>query len=165
MPERDKLDELVGQWRSERPDLDSEVMASIGRLLVVASLIDRRLNAFAAAHDLDRGQGDVLFSLRRAGAPYRLAPSELVASLLVTSGTMTNRLDRLQERGLIERLANPDDRRGMDVQLTVKGLELVDELVPGHIENERRMLEPLTKRERGELDRIARKLLAHLQRS
>jgi DNA-binding MarR family transcriptional regulator len=162
MADRDKLDELIDQWRVERPDLEPEVMATVGRVLTVAALIDRRLGAAAAEHGLDRGQGDVLFSLRRSGKPYRLSPSELVASMLVTSGTMTNRLDRLEAKGLIERRPNPEDRRGMDVQLTAKGLRLVDGLITEHVANEEEMLSSLGARDRDQLDRILRKLLAGL---
>jgi DNA-binding MarR family transcriptional regulator len=158
----DRIDELVAQWHAERPDLDVEVMAVVARLLAVGALIGRRLDAFAAEHGLDRGQGDVLFTLRRAGKPYRLSPSGLAQSLLVTSGTMTNRLDRLEQRGLITRVPNPSDRRGLDVQLTDQGFRLVEELVGEHVENERRMLEPLGARDREQLVRITRKLLAHL---
>jgi DNA-binding MarR family transcriptional regulator len=158
----DRIDELVAQWRSERPDLDVDVMAVVARLLAVGALVGRRLDEFAARHGLDRGQGDVLFTLRRAGAPYRLSPSRLAQSLLVTSGTMTNRLDRLEERGLVERVANPSDRRGLDVQLTTAGLRLADGLVAEHVANEQQMLEPLSERERADLVRITRKLLAHL---
>lgn len=163
MSDRDRLDELIDQWKAERPDLDPEVMASVGRIGAVSSLIGKRLSEAAASRGLDTGQGDVLFTLRRAGKPYRLSPSELVASLLVTSGTMTNRLDRLEGMGLIERRPNPEDRRGMDVQLTGKGLRLVDEIIPEHLANETKILEPLTQRERDQLDRLMRKLLAGLQ--
>lgn len=163
MAHRDKLDEMIDQWRAEKPDLEVGVMASAGRILAVAGQIDRRLGAAAAEHGLDRGQGDVLFTLRRAGRPYRLSPSELVASLLVTSGTMTNRLDRLERQGLIERRPNPEDRRGMDVQLTKKGLGLVDELIPQHVRNEKQMLDVLSANDRDQLDRIMRKLLGHLE--
>ena len=162
MADRDKLDELIDQWKVERPDLEPEVMATVGRVLTVAALIDRQLGAAAGEHGLDRGQGDVLFTLRRSGKPYRLSPSELVASMLVTSGTMTNRLDRLEAQGLIERRPNPEDRRGMDVQLTTKGLRLVDDLITEHVENEEEMLSSLGAKDRDQLDRIMRKLLAGL---
>lgn len=162
MDDPDRLDQLAAQWAAERPDLDHEVMATVGRLLAIGTLVGRRLDAMAAAHGLDRGQGDVLFTLRRAGEPYRLAPSRLASSLLVTSGTMTNRLDRLEQRGLIARRPNPGDRRGMDVELTEEGRELVDRLVGEHVANEQEMLEPLTRTEREQLVRITRKLLAHL---
>jgi DNA-binding MarR family transcriptional regulator len=137
-------------------------MAVVARLLVVAELINRRLGEAAADHGLDRAMGDVLFTLRRAGAPYRLSPTELASSLLVTSGTMTNRLDRLERRELIERIPNPEDRRGMDVQLTVAGRELADALVGEHVANERAMLDPLSAGDREALVRATRKLLSHL---
>ena len=161
--DRDALDALAGQWADERPDLDTSVMALVGRLLVVAGLIRRELEAFAAERGVQVGEADVLFTLRRAGAPYRLAPSQLASSLLVTSGTMTNRLDRLERRGLVRRRANPADRRGLDVELTAKGRRLVDAAIGEHVANEERMLAPLTPPERRELARLCRKLLAHLQ--
>lgn len=163
-PPTDRIDELVAQWRRERPDLEVEVMALVGRLLAVAGLIGRRLDAFAAELGLDRGQGDVLLTLRRAGAPYRLAPSRLSESLLVTTGTMTHRLDRLEARGLIRRVANPTDRRGRDVELTPDGLSLTDEAVTRHVANEAQMLAPLSASDREALARITRVLLAHLGR-
>lgn len=162
MPERDQLDDLIDQWKGEKPELEPGVMASVGRILAVAGQIDQRLSAAAAEHGLDRGQGDVLFTLRRSGAPYRLSPSTLVSSLLVTSGTMTNRLDRLEAKDLVERHSNPDDRRGMDVQLTGRGIDLTDQLIPEHINNERQMLEPLTGPDQQKLDQLMRKLLRHL---
>ena len=162
MPDRDRIDELVAQWALQRPDLDTDVMAVIARLLAVGELVGRRIDGSAAEHGLDRGQGDVLFTLRRAGPPYRLSPTQLAGSLLVTSGTMTNRLDRLQRRGLIERVANPTDRRGMDVRLSAEGVRLADELVTAHVANEEELLAPLSAREREQLVRITRKLFAHL---
>lgn len=162
MAERDRIDDLVAQWAVQRPDLDTDVMAVVGRLLAVGELIGRRLDRWAAEYGLDRGQGDVVFTLRRAGPPYRLSPSRLAASLLVTSGTMTHRLDRLEQRKLITRVANPSDRRGTDVQLTEEGVRLADEAVARHVANEEELLAPLSAREREQLVRITRKLLAHL---
>jgi DNA-binding MarR family transcriptional regulator len=158
----DRTEEIVGQWGAERPDLDLEVMADVARLLRVAHLITARIEAMAAGYGLDRGQGDVLFTLRRAGPPYRLSPTRLSADLLVTTGTMTNRLDRLERRGLIRRLRNPDDRRGLEVELTAEARVLVDEAVTRHVAGETEMLAPLSARERQDLRRILRKLLAHL---
>ena len=159
----DRVDRLVSQWKDERPDLDLETMAVVARLLHVARLAALRIDAFAAERGINRGEGDVLFTLRRAGAPYRLSPSQLAASLLVATGTMTNRLDGLEERGLIRRIPNPDDRRSLEVELTAEGRRLVDEAVTAHVANEQQMLEPLSDRERGQLARITRKLLAHLE--
>jgi len=158
----DRTDEIVEQWRAERPDLDLEVMADVARLLRAAQIVNARIEALAAEYGLDRGQGDVLFTLRRAGPPYRLSPSRLSADLLVTTGTMTNRLDRLERRGLIRRLPNPDDRRGLEVELTPDAREMVDEAVTRHVANEADMLAPLSPRDRRELRRILRKLLDRL---
>jgi DNA-binding MarR family transcriptional regulator len=158
----DPVDAITGQWARERPDLDVETMADIARLLRVAQLIDGRISAMAAGHGLDRGQGDVLFTLRRAGAPYRLSPGELTANLLVTTGTMTNRIDRLEARGLVRRLPNPADRRSVVVELTAEAVALVDEAVTRHVAAEQEMIAPLTARDRSELRRILRKLQAHL---
>jgi DNA-binding MarR family transcriptional regulator len=159
----DPVEAVVGQWAGERPDLDLETMADVARLLRVAQLIESRIDALAAEHGLDRGQGDVLFTLRRAGRPYRLSPGQLAENLLVTTGTMTNRLDRLEARGLIRRLPNPDDRRAIVVELAPQAVALVDAAVDRHLESEREMLAPLTARDRQQLKRIMRKLLTHLR--
>jgi DNA-binding MarR family transcriptional regulator len=159
---QDPVEAVVAQWARERPDLDLDLMADVARVLRVAELVNARIDGLAAEYGLDRGQGDVLFTLRRSGAPYRLSPGKLAENLLVTTGTMTNRLDRLERRGLIRRLPNPDDRRGLVVELTPQARALVDAAVERHLDNEREMLAPLTRGDRRELARIMRTLLAHL---
>ena len=161
----DRIDELVAQWKAERPDLDAGVMAEVGRLLFVARLIGDRLATFAGEHGLQVGEADVLLTLRRAGEPYRLSPTRLAESLLISTGAMTNRLDRLEAGGLVRRERHPSDRRSLEIALTPKGRKLVDDVVVGHVENERRMLSALSEREREQLTRILRKLLAHLGES
>ncbi len=158
----DRIDRLAAQWRAERPDLETGVMAEVGRLLVIARAIERRLEATAAEFGVHPSEGDVLFTLRRAGAPHRLSPKGLADALLVTSGTMTNRLDRLEARGLVRRLPDPRDRRGLLVELTEAGRELADRAVEVHVAREEEMLAGLTPRERAQLSRLARKLLATL---
>jgi DNA-binding MarR family transcriptional regulator len=138
------------------------VMAEVGRVVFAARLLEGAIAASAAEHGLSVPEGDILFTLRRSGDP-RLSPSQLSHWLFVTSGTMTGRLDRLERRGLIRRVPNPDDRRGMDVELTPEGRQLADELVTAHVENEERMMSVLTRDERRTLQRIMRKLLAQLQ--
>jgi DNA-binding MarR family transcriptional regulator len=160
--ELDEVGRLVNQWAAERPDLDLPTMATVARLLNVARHIQGRLASFAAGYGLSIPEADVLFTLRRAGPPYRLSPSAIAGSLLVPSGTMTNRLDRLEGQGLIERLPHPTDRRSMEVRLTKRGRDLVDEAVSGHVANEQRMLAPLSERERATLDRLTARLLEHL---
>ena len=158
----DRIDELVAQWGAERPDLDAGVMAEIARLLLVARLVGDRLASYAAEHGLQVGEADVLLTLRRAGEPYRLSPTRLAESLLISTGAMTNRLDKLEARGLVRRERDPSDRRGLQIGLTARGRQLVDAIVGGHVENERQMLSALSAREREQLTRILRKLLAHL---
>ena len=158
----DQVGRLLAQWAGERPDLDLDAMATVARLLNLARGIEARLSAFAADYDLSIPEADVIFTLRRSGSPYRLSPSAMSEALLVPSGTMTNRLDRLERKGLIERVRHPTDRRSMEVQLTEKGRKLADEAVTLHVENEQRMLEALTQRERATLDRLTAKLLADL---
>jgi DNA-binding MarR family transcriptional regulator len=159
----DAVDEIVAQWRELRSDLDLRAMALIGRFGRVAGLLQREIGAELATHDLAIADFDVLAALRRSGPPHRLKPTTFYKTLMVTSGTVTNRLDRLEERGLIERLPDPDDRRGTLVALTAKGKALVDEAVGEHVANEARLLEALTRAERAELDRLLRKLLASLE--
>lgn len=154
---------LVAQWRQERPELDVEAMTLVARILTVAAQVSQRIEALAKDHQITSAEGDVLFTLRRAGAPYTLSPTTLAKSLLVSSGTMTNRLDRLERRALIERKANPRDRRAVDILLTRKGLELVDEAITEHVARETEMLSGLTSTERTRLDTILRKLGNHLQ--
>jgi DNA-binding MarR family transcriptional regulator len=158
----DPVQAIVDQWAVQRPDIDVTTMADVARLLRVAALIDQRISAMAAAYGMDRGQGDVLFTLRRSGPPYRLSPGALTANLLVTTGTMTNRIDRLEARGLVRRLPHPDDRRSVVVELTPEAVELVDRAIERHVASEQEMIAPLTERDRAELRRILRKLLAHL---
>ena len=148
----DAVDVIIDQWKRELPELASENMALIGRLRRCSILLAPRLDEVFAAHDLSNGAFDVLAALRRAGAPYILTPTELFASLMVTSGTMTTRLQKVQKRGLIERIPNPDDARSMLVKLTGAGRELVEKVVFEHVDNERRILEKLPAETRRQLD-------------
>jgi len=160
--ENERIDVLVGQWAGERPDLDLETMALLARLTRAAQLVEARASGLAGEYGLHRGEGDVLFALRRAGAPYRLSPTRLAKALLVTTGTMTNRLDRLEGRGLIVRVANPDDRRSLDIELTEEGRRQVDVAVTRHGADQREMVSSLSRRDRADLDRVARKLISAL---
>ena len=160
----ERIESLVGQWGEARPDLDAGVMAEVARVLHAARLIGERLAAAAAEQSLQVGEVDVLFTLFRAGPPHTLSPTELAASTLVTTGTMTGRLDRLEERGLVRRVPDPGDRRGLGVELTRDGRRLVNGLVEEHVAGEERMLSGLSAREREQLARILGKLLAHLER-
>jgi DNA-binding MarR family transcriptional regulator len=160
--ETDTVDRLVAQWGPERPDLDLGTMATVARLVRLGQTL-AGLNAdMARSYGLDPAEGDVLFTLRRAGPPYRLTPARVSQALLVSSGTLTSRLDRLEAQGLIARVPHPTDRRSVEIQLTDRARKMVDEAVTAHVANEQRMLAVLGEEERAELDGLARRLLAHL---
>ncbi|WP_354700906.1 hypothetical protein DSM112329_01199 [Paraconexibacter sp. AEG42_29] len=154
----DRVAQLVDQWTRERPDVDVATMATVARLLGTADLARAAIGTLAASYDLTTAEGDVLFALRRSGPPYRLLPSRLSAALLVSSGTMTSRLDRLERGGLIDRTTVPEDRRAVAVSLTERGREVTDEALTRHMAAEERMLAPLSERERRTLDRLLRKV-------
>ncbi|HEY2935141.1 MAG TPA: MarR family transcriptional regulator [Gaiellaceae bacterium] len=164
MPERDAIDRILEQWRRERPELDASPMAVIGRIYRLDALLSRSTNAVLGRQGLTGAEFDVLASLRRAGAPFRLTPTGLGRSLMADSGTVTHRLDRLEERGLIRRHRAKADRRSVEVALTARGRKLVDVAVEEHVENERRILEGLSGRDREQLIRLLRKFLLTVDR-
>lgn len=159
----DAVDAILAQWRRERPDLEVEVMAPIGRLKRCAALLQRRLDEAFAAFGLSFWEFDVLAALRRAGRPYRLAPTALFSTLMVSSGTMTHRLKGLETRGLVQRLPNPEDARSLLVQLTPEGVDLIDRAVEVHVANERMILAGLKPADLAALDARLAKLLAVLE--
>jgi DNA-binding MarR family transcriptional regulator len=148
---RDHVQHVLEQWEREAPDLDRSPMGVVGRISRLAQLLQAELERVFAAHGVNGGEFDVLASLRRAGRPYRLTPTELSKALMVTSGGMTKRLAALEGRGLIRREPHPDDGRSTAVTLTPAGKRLADEILPEHVENERRLLEELSAEERAEL--------------
>jgi len=155
----DSIDRIVSQWNRERPELDvspTHVLQRITRLYLLQS------NSFAEVfgrYGLTFGEYEVLAALMRSGPPHRMKPSELVGALVLSSGAMTNRIDRVEEAGLVERLPDPDDRRGTLVALTEKGRRVVDEAVLAHLANEERLLGALSAGERRQLAGLLRKLL------
>lgn len=162
-PPADAVSAILAQWRRERPDLDVGAMGTIGRVKRCAALLQRRLDETFAAFGLSSGEFDVLATLRRSGAPYCLAPTALFSSLMITSGTMTHRLQRLQASGLVQRMPNAEDARSLLVQLTPAGLALIDRAVQAHVENEQRILAPLRPAELAALDAQLKRLLAVLE--
>jgi DNA-binding MarR family transcriptional regulator len=158
----DHIEETIAAWRRERPGLDLSGMAVVARLLRVARRFDDAQDEFFAALGLKPGWLDVLGALRRAGDPYRLTPTKLSEEALISTAGMTNRLDRLEQAGLIHRLPDPDDRRGVLVELTNDGLELVDAAVDAHRGLSRRLLGGLDDAERDHLDALLKKLLQPL---
>jgi len=158
----DAVDRITAQWRHERPDLDPAPMGVIGRISRIAAVAQRELEKVFADYDLTGADFDVLATLRRSGAPYRLTPGELSRSTMVTSGGMTKRLDRLESTGMIRREPDPRDRRGKLIALTPRGRDLVDHAVEAHLENEERLLSKLPAARRRELAGLLRELLLSL---
>lgn len=155
----DEVDELVAAWQRERPDLVLEPMQVWSRIARLAQLLSSARAAAFAAQELHIWEFDVLAALRRAGEPYRLAPGQLIAQTHVTSGTMTNRVDRLCVRGFVERMANPQDGRGVFVQLTSKGRQKVDEALADLVAAEAELASVLEPAEQVELAGALRTLL------
>ena len=156
----DHSDDVVRQWAQQRPDLDPAPMRTFTRLWRASRMADERLQPVFAQHGLEAGWFDVLATLRRAGRPHRLSAGTLARGLVMTTGGMTKRLDRLEAAGLVQREPDPDDRRGVLVSLTRKGLKVVDRAVEDHLRNEASLLETLSDRERRALDAALGKLLA-----
>jgi len=159
----DHVDELVEDWRRERPDVDVRALALVARLFRIVHLADAMLAGQLAAHGLQPGWFDVLAALRRAGSPYALNPTQLMRTMMLSSGGMTKRLDRLAEAGLIERVADPNDRRGTLIKLTCRGKITIDRLLPIHLSNEQQLLAALSPRQQRILDGLLRTLLTNLE--
>ncbi len=140
MGHEDEVDRIVAAWRRERPDVDVSPMHVLSRISRVAHHVDQARKAAFSAHEIEPWEFDVLSALRRSGDPYELSPGRLVAETLVTSGTMTNRIDRLAARGLVERHPDPDDRRGVLVRLTDAGRSRVDAAVAELLDREAELL-------------------------
>ncbi len=156
----DEVDRIVGAWRRERPDLDVSPLEVLSRVTRLARHLDRARGAAFAAHALEVWEFDVLAALRRAGAPYELSPGQLTAETLVTSGTMTNRIDRLEQRALVRRRPDPSDGRGVLVGLTEDGRELVDTALEDLLARERGLLAELDEASLASLAAALRRLVA-----
>ena len=154
------MDRLVAAWARERPDLDVGPLEVLSRVTRLARHLDRARRTAFAAHDLEVWEFDVLAALRRAGRPYVLSPGQLVDQTMVTSGTMTNRIDRLETRGLVQRLPDPADRRGVHVRLTPRGKEQVDAALADLLHRERDLLRGLSRNDQDGLSTLLRRLVA-----
>ena len=154
----DGVDLIVDQWNQERPDLDVSPMRVFGRLARANRLMEQRLEAIYALHDLDSGSFDVLATLLRSGHPYRLTSGGLQRTAMITSSAVAQRLNRLEGRGLVVRTQNESDARATDVTLTPTGYELITATLPDHVANEHRLLGGLTAEQSGELAELLRLL-------
>ncbi|MBO0131439.1 MarR family winged helix-turn-helix transcriptional regulator [Agrobacterium burrii] len=155
----DHVDHILAQWRKERPDLDVGPMGLLGRLHRLSTHLGREVEAVLLKHGLSSSAFDVLATLRRAGPPYRLSPGDLLAMTMVSSGTMTNRIDQLEKAGLVERIHNPHDRRSVLISLTERGLVIVEDAVGAHVENQHRLVAHLSEEERAALNGLLKRFL------
>jgi DNA-binding MarR family transcriptional regulator len=156
----DEVDDIVARWHSERPDLDVAPLQVLSRVSRLARHLDRARRDAFASHGLEAWEFDVLSALRRQGRPYQLSPGALLHATLVTSGTMTNRIDRLADAGLVSRHRDQQDKRGVVVQLTERGLATVDAAMSDLLSRERDLLTSLNTRQQDELAGLLRVLLA-----
>jgi DNA-binding MarR family transcriptional regulator len=156
----DEVDRLLGAWRRERPDLDVEPLAVLSRVSRLARHLELARRAAFAEHGLEQFEFDVLAALRRAGPPYELSPGRLLIETLVGSGTMTHRLDRLEQRGLVRRRPDPDDGRSVRVRLTARGRARVDAAFGDLLDRERALLAGITPEQRATLTDLLRLLTA-----
>ena len=159
---QDRIDRILAQWKRERPDLEARAMGIVGRIQRAASALRPLLDRTHDESGLTGESFDVLASLQRSGPPYQLSPTELYREMMLTSGAMTNRIDRLEESGLVTRRPDPADRRGTLVRLTAKGKALIDAAATKHFANESRLLAALTAREQQQLTDLLRKVLVTL---
>ncbi len=159
----DEVDALVQDWRRERDDLDLAPVEVFSRISRLARLLDLARREAFTAESIETWEFDVLAALRRAGKPYQLSPGQLLRETMVTSGTMTNRIDRLTERGFVERSPAPDDRRGVLVGLTGAGKRAVDGAFETLLASERDLLAELSHAERGELAGLLKRLMGPLR--
>ena len=154
----DDVDRLIAAWQRERPDVDVSPMHVLSRVTRLALHLDRARKDACADHGLEPSEFDVLSALRRSGEPYQLSPGRLVQETLVTSGTMTNRVDRLVRKGLVERLPDPADRRGVQVRLTDPGRSAVDGALDALLVHEKDLLAGLAGAEADGIAASLRKL-------
>ncbi len=159
----DHVDRILAQWRSERPDLEVAPMGLLGRIKRLSLCLVREMEKTWAEYGLNAASFDVLATLRRSGAPYRLSPGDLIASTMVTSGTMTNRIDQLEKAGLVERVQNPEDGRSFLISLSDKGFAVIDEAVAAHVATQARLVSGLSERQQRELDVLLKTFLSRFE--
>ncbi len=155
----DHVDHVLEQWKKEKPEIDPSSMAVVGRLLRVKNFLSLNLQTAYKEYSLNIGEFDLLATILRSGKPYALTPNQLLSSLMLSSGAMTNRIDKLESRKLVHRRSNPLDRRGTLVQLTPKGRKLISEVINTHIESCDKFLQGINKSEQEVLATLLKKIL------
>jgi DNA-binding MarR family transcriptional regulator len=163
MAHPDGVDRITEQWRNERPDLDTTAMAVFGRIFRLSQIAGGEMERVYAGHGIGRPEFDVLATLRRAGEPFQLSPGALAASMMVSTGGTTARIDRLERAGLASRSPSPTDRRAVQVRLTPKGREVVDRAVGAGLAEQQRLLSHLSPAKQRQLAALLREAIAPLE--
>ena len=158
---KDLVDEMVKDWAAECPELDWSPLGVVVRIQLLGKALSESAEQALAEHDLKLWEYDVLSALRRQGKPYELAASELARASMLTSGTITTRIDGLEQRGLVGRIPDPDDRRSVRVRLTQTGIEAIDQAIRTRIAKAEAQLQALSNRERLHVSAALRKLMGH----
>lgn len=156
----DEIDTIKAQWAQQRPDLDTDPMALIGRLMRLTQHLSQEMSVTFAKFGLTGAGFDVLATLLRSGSPHALSPNQLLSTMMITSGTMTNRIDQLEKQGFVKRIKSTEDRRSVQIALTEKGRTVVDEAVTAHVATQTRLVSPLSAEERDIFDKMLRKYLS-----
>jgi DNA-binding MarR family transcriptional regulator len=154
------IEDIRAQWAKQRPDIDTSPMGVIGRIVRLSALFSDEMGKTFAKHGLSAASFDVLATLLRSGPPHSLSPNELLSTMMVTSGTMTNRIDQLVKDGLVARMPNPDDKRSINVQLTADGKKRTDAAVTDHVLVQKRLVEGLSQEDQSVLNAILDKSLS-----
>lgn len=156
----DAIDKVIAQWANEKPTMNTGPMAIMGRLLRIAKHLECDISALHKQHDLKMGEFDVLSTLRRSGAPHKLTPSELMNSMMLTSGAMTNRLDKLESKGLIIREHSKEDRRSVMISLTENGFVLIDVLIEEHAALQENLFSALDEKQQQQISLLLKQTLS-----
>lgn len=155
----DQVDQIISQWALQRPEVDTSALQISARILLLSRLLNDCCDEALSELGLTLWQYDVLAALRRSGQPYRLSPTDLARAVTLSTAAMTNRLDRLEAKGWIKREDDPADRRGLLIQLTPSGCELIDRALPLRVATDKRSLDSLSKESQGELAKLLRQVL------
>ncbi|MHC0432351.1 MarR family winged helix-turn-helix transcriptional regulator [Streptomyces sp. O3] len=157
----DAVDQIIGQWVRERPDLADDLwpVELLGRIQRLALTLDKEIKAFCAEHGLESGEFDVITTLRRSGAPYSMTAGALVTASFVTSGAITNRIDRMEVKGLVERVRDDVDRRSVRIRLTDHGYQMIEAIMGEHLRNYARLAGMLDRAEVDQASGVLRRML------
>ena len=159
-----EIEDIRAQWAKQRPDIDTGPMGLIGRLVRLSALFSEEMKKNFAKHELSAASFDVLATLLRSGPPHALSPNQLLATMMITSGTMTNRINQLEKDGLVARIPNPDDKRSVRVQLTARGMNKIDAAVTDHVAVQKRLVERLSQADQSTLNDLLDKGLSSFER-